>query len=48
MMREAVNIEMPVIGSLLMWYDELKDSINELDESDFVVLRDLFLIIKQE
>lgn len=48
MMREAVNIEMPVIGSLLMWYDELKDSINELDESDFIVLRDLFLIIKQE
>ena len=42
------NIEMPVIGCLIMYYNEFSGYIPQLDISDFVYCRELFSIIKSE
>ena len=42
------NIEMPVIGCLIAYYNDFSQYIPQLDISDFVYCRELFGIIKAE
>lgn len=42
------NIEMPVIGCLIIYYDEFSQYIPQLEISDFVYYREVFGIIKTE
>lgn len=42
------NIEMPVIGCLIMFYNEFAEYIPQLETADFVYCRELFNILKAE
>ena len=45
---DIINIEMPVLGCLLIDYKRFADYIPQLSADDFVYERDVFEIIKAE
>ena len=41
-----IQIEQPVIGSLLLWPEKLRDRLTELEEEDFTVCGGLFALLR--
>ena len=42
-----IQIEQPVIGSLLLWPEKLRDRLTELEEEDFTVCGGLFALLRE-